>query len=66
MENMEKATNVNKENWITLSKTGTTLFVLSELVSGKIFSKFKNEGLFFFGILFYDWKQYFTVQAKDI
>ena len=47
MENMEKATNVNKENWITLSSTGTIWFTSDELVSGTNFSIFaKNEELF--------------------
>ena len=45
MENIEKAANVNKENRITLSSTGTIWFTSDELVSGKSFSILQNEEL---------------------
>ena len=45
MENMEKATKVNKEYSLTLSKKEIKFFVSGELVSGKIFSICKNDGL---------------------
>jgi hypothetical protein len=46
MENIEKVTNVNKENWINLSKTGTAGCVMDELDSSKSYSVLKKrEGL---------------------
>ena len=47
MENMEKATKENRENWISLSKMGTAGCVMDRLVSGKNFSViYNNEGLY--------------------
>ena len=45
MENMEKATKENRENWISLSKMGTAGCVMDRLVSGKNYSVCINEEL---------------------
>ena len=65
MENMEKATNVNKENRITLSSTEIILFAGDEIVLGKNFSIFyKVRSCVSLNIVTNDIKSGFLQRAK--